>query len=114
MKNIIDIKKNNLKFISSAEMQQFKNFFTGERDAIKELRNKNIATAQKCFRTTDIDEVGDETHNTFFEMLGNFSFNGYYKKQAIELAYELIVKEFKIDYSRITVTIFKGDHNIKQ
>ncbi|OGZ26214.1 MAG: hypothetical protein A3F95_00290 [Candidatus Nealsonbacteria bacterium RIFCSPLOWO2_12_FULL_39_31] len=149
-KNIIDIKKNNLKFISSAEirktfldffkskghkimpssllidkadssvlltsagMQQFKNFFTGERDAIKELRNKNIATAQKCFRTTDIDEVGDETHNTFFEMLGNFSFNGYYKKQAIELAYELIVKEFKIDYSRITVTIFKGDHNIKQ
>ncbi|MEK9147477.1 MAG: alanine--tRNA ligase-related protein [Patescibacteria group bacterium] len=100
--------------LTSAGMQQFKPFFTGVKNAQKELEAVNIATSQKCFRTTDIDEVGDETHNTFFEMLGNFSFGGYYKKEAINYAYELIAQNFEINYSRITITIFNGDDNVKR
>ncbi|NBP57137.1 alanine--tRNA ligase, partial [bacterium] len=72
-----------------------------------------VISVQKCLRVDDIDEVGDETHNTFFEMLGNFSFNypqgegSYFKSEAIRLGYELIAETLgmKIDY----VTIFAGD-----
>jgi alanyl-tRNA synthetase len=100
--------------LTTAGMQQFKPYFTGEADPIKDFGSKNTASVQKSFRTSDIDLVGDETHLTFFEMLGNFSFGGYFKKEAIGWAYEFIVKELglKIDY----VTIFGGgrlsDQNI--
>src|SRR3990167_10504598 len=60
-----------------AGMQQFKPYYTGEKDAEKDFRTKNVVTVQKCIRTSDIDEVGDATHCTFLEMLGNFSFGGY-------------------------------------
>jgi len=96
--------------LTTAGMQQFKKYFTGELDPMKDFGGKNTVSIQKCFRTSDIDEVGDESHLTFFEMLGNFSFGGYWKKEAIEYAYEFIRKEMglEIDY----VSVFKGDKEI--
>lgn len=91
---------------TTAGMQQFKNYYTSPEIA----PSKNIVSIQKCLRTSDIDEVGDESHLTFFEMLGNFSFGGYWKKEAIEMAHEFITKEMglKIDY----VSVFKGKGDI--
>ncbi len=95
--------------LTTAGMQQFKKYYTGELDSIKDFGTKNTTSVQKSFRTSDIDEVGDESHLTFFEMLGNFSFGGYFKKEAIEYAYQFITQELglKISY----VTIFGGSDN---
>ena len=95
---------------TTAGMQQFKPYYTGELDPEKDFGSKNVISIQKSFRTSSIDEVGDDTHGTFFEMLGNFSFGGYWKKEAIAYAYEFITKEMglAIDY----VTIFEGDQNV--
>jgi alanyl-tRNA synthetase len=92
---------------TTAGMQQFKPYYTGIKDAEKDFGNKNVVSVQKCVRTGDIDEVGDDTHLTFFEMLGNFSFGGYWKKEAIEYAYEFITKE--LDLTIDHVSIFKDD-----
>lgn len=92
--------------LTTAGMQQFKKYYTGELDAMKDFGSKNTTSVQKSFRTSDIDEVGDETHLTFFEMLGNFSFGGYWKKKAIELAHEFITKELSLAISYVSV--FKG------
>lgn len=104
--------------ITTAGMQQFKPYYTGERDPFKDIHpnlgkplgSKNTASIQKSFRTSDIDEVGDETHLTFFEMLGNFSFGGYFKEEAIKLAHEFITRELglTIDY----VSVFKGEEGV--
>src|SRR4030042_2413339 len=61
---------------TTAGMQQFKEYFLGKEFPYGE----NVVTSQKCFRTSDIEEVGDESHLTFLEMLGNFSFGGYFKE----------------------------------
>ena len=88
---------------TTAGMQQFKDYYSPRG---KSPYGKNVATCQKCFRTSDIDEVGDERHLTFFEMLGNFSFGGYGKEKAIKLAKEFLDSiNIKIDY----VTVFAGD-----
>jgi len=96
--------------LTTAGMQQFKPYYTGAADAMKDFGSLNTASAQKSFRTSDIDEVGDDTHLTFFEMLGNFSFGGYLKEGAIKFAHEFIAKELglKISY----VTIFQGSHGV--
>ena len=88
---------------TTAGMQQFKLYYTGEKDAEKNFRTKNVVSIQKCIRTSDIDEVGDETHLTFFEMLGNFSFGGYWKKEAIEYAYDFITKELGLTIDHVSV-----------
>ncbi len=95
---------------TTAGMQQFKPYYTGAADAMKDFGSLNTASIQKSMRTSDIDEVGDESHLTFFEMLGNFSFGGYWKKEAIQWAHEFITKEMglKIDY----VTVFGGEDNV--
>ncbi len=75
---------------------------------------KRLVSVQKCIRTTDIDEVGDKTHHTFFEMLGNWSLGDYWKKEAINYSYELLTKEFKIDSKKLVVSCFKGNKNAKK
>ncbi|MCL5406992.1 MAG: alanine--tRNA ligase [Patescibacteria group bacterium] len=90
---------------TTAGMQQFKKFYTSPEAAPA----KNVVTVQPCFRTSDIEEVGDNTHLTFFEMLGNFSFGGYFKKETIEMGYEFLTKELEIDPKRIYCSVFKGD-----
>jgi alanyl-tRNA synthetase len=89
--------------LTTAGMQQFKPYYTGELNALSDFGSKNTASIQKCFRTSDIDEVGDETHLTFFEMLGNFSFGGYFKKEAINYAYEFLTKELNLNIDYVTI-----------
>jgi len=93
---------------TTAGMQQFKRYYLGE----KSPYNNKVATCQKCFRTSDIEEVGDEKHLTFLEMLGNFSFGDYFKKEAIEFAYEFLFKELKLSPKNFYVTVFEGDKNV--
>lgn len=89
-------------------MQQFKPYYLGERSP----HGLNVASCQKCFRTSDIDEAGDESHLTFIEMLGNFSFGGYFKTEAIKLAYEFLFKELKLPLKDAVFTVFEGDQNV--
>lgn len=92
---------------TTAGMQQFKPYYTGAKNPQEDFKTLSTTSSQKCVRTSDIDEVGDDTHLTFFEMLGNFSFGGYWKEEAIEYAHEFVTKELglTIDY----VSIFKDD-----
>jgi alanyl-tRNA synthetase len=94
--------------LTTAGMQQFKKWYSGE-EKPKYLR---AATIQKCVRTGDIEEVGDATHLTFFEMLGNFSFGNYFKKEAIIWGYEFIHDELGVSDERIHFSIFKGDDEV--
>ncbi|MEK7607242.1 MAG: alanine--tRNA ligase [Patescibacteria group bacterium] len=91
---------------TTAGMQQFKKYYTGEADPMKDFHSLNTVSIQKSIRTSDIDEVGDDTHDTFFEMLGNFSFGGYWKEEAIRYAHEFITKEMGLSLSYVTV--FEG------
>ncbi len=90
--------------LTTAGMQQFKPYFLGE----QEPPARRLTTAQKCFRTSDIEEVGDATHDTFFEMLGNFSVGDYFKKEAIAFAWDLLVGEWEIPPERLSITVFGG------
>ena len=98
--------------LTTAGMQQFKPYFTGDKDPMKDFGSRRTASVQKSFRTSDIDEVGDESHLTFFEMLGHFSFGDYFKKETIEWTFELLTKIFGIDKERISASVFKGDQKI--
>ncbi|WP_117191230.1 alanine--tRNA ligase [Rhizobium terrae] len=95
---------------TNAGMVQFKNVFTG----LEKRPYSTAATAQKCVRAggkhNDLDNVGyTARHHTFFEMLGNFSFGDYFKERAIELAWNLITKEFGLDAKRLLVTVYHTD-----
>ncbi|MEK7653678.1 MAG: alanine--tRNA ligase [Patescibacteria group bacterium] len=98
--------------LTTAGMQQFKPYFTGELNAQKDFGSLNTCSVQKCFRTSDIDEVGDKTHLTFFEMLGNFSFGGYFKKEAIHWAYEYVTKVLGVNPELVYVTVFAGEGTV--
>ena len=95
---------------TNAGMVQFKNVFTG----VEKRSYTTAATSQKCVRAggkhNDLDNVGyTARHHTFFEMLGNFSFGDYFKERAIELAWNLITKEYGLDPARLMVTVYHED-----
>jgi len=98
--------------LTTAGMQQFKPYFTGDKDPMKDFGSRQTISIQKSFRTSDIDEVGDESHLTFFEMLGHFSFGSYFKKETIEWTFELLTKIFGINKERISASVFGGDQKI--
>ncbi len=92
---------------TSAGMQQFKPIFMGEQDA----PGDRAVTVQRCFRTTDIEVVGDRSHCTAFEMMGNFSFGDYFKKGAVGMAWELMTEVYQLDRERLHVTIYLDDED---
>ncbi len=94
--------------LTTAGMQQFKPYFMNEQKAPA----PRLTSVQKCFRTSDIDEVGDASHCTFFEMLGNFSVGDYFKNEAIDFGWELLTEHFNIPADRLSITIFGGENSI--
>lgn len=97
---------------TTAGMQPLVPFLMGE----KHPAGTRLVDSQKCIRTDDIEEVGDDTHCTFFEMLGNWSLGDYFKKESIGMSYELLTTAwadggFGIDAERLRVTCFEGDEN---
>ena len=95
--------------LTSAGMVQFKPYFTGE----AEPSNRRATTSQKCFRTPDIEEVGDATHNTLFEMLGNFSFGDYFKSGAVDFAIELMTEGYGIPLEKFSAAIHYTDEETR-
>jgi len=92
---------------TSAGMVQFKDIFWGKR----EPEVNRVTTCQKCFRANDIERVGETWyHHTFFEMLGNFSFGDYFKKGAIELAWEFVTDVLKFDEEHLWASVYKEDN----
>ncbi len=102
---------------TTAGMQQFVPYLTGEKDVLKDFGTRHLFSCQKCFRSDDIEKVGDDTHHTFFEMLGNWSIGqdlkkGYFKKGAIKYALEFFVNVLGLNKDKFWTTIFKGEKNI--
>ena len=95
---------------TSAGMVQFKHYFTGEADP----PNKRLTTSQKCFRTPDIEEVGDATHNTLFEMLGNFSIGDYFKERAVDFAVELMTEGYGIPLEKFAAAVHETDDETRE
>jgi alanyl-tRNA synthetase len=106
----IVVKNDPTLMFTNAGMNQFKDIFLGEAPA----KSPRVADTQRCLRVSgkhnDLEEVGIDTyHHTMFEMLGNWSFGDYFKKEAIEWSWELLTDVYKIDKNRLYVTIFEGD-----
>ncbi len=93
---------------TTAGMHPLVPYLTGQKHPL----GKRLVNVQRCIRTGDIEEVGDDTHLTFFEMLGNWSLGDYWKKEAIKFSYEFLTKELKIDLKKLSVTCFIGENNI--
>lgn len=95
---------------TTAGMHPLVPFLMGE----KHPAGSRLVNSQKCVRTGDIDEVGDNTHHTFFEMLGHWSLGDYFKSEAIEMSYKFFIEYLKLDKNRLAVTVFGGNENAPQ
>jgi len=93
---------------TSAGMQSMIPYFFGA----EHPEGKRIANSQKCFRSEDIEEVGDNRHTTFFEMLGNWSLGDYFKTEQIEFLFEFLVDQLKLDPQRLYISVFAGDESL--
>ena len=91
---------------NTAGMQPLVPYLKGE----SHPEGKRLADVQKCFRTNDLDSIGDTTHHTFFEMLGNWSLGDYFKEEAIAWSLEFLTKHLHIPMERLAVTVFKGNN----
>ncbi|MEE2885426.1 MAG: alanine--tRNA ligase [Chloroflexota bacterium] len=91
--------------LTNAGMVQFKPYFSGDSNP----PNKRLTTAQKAFRTVDIDEVGDSTHLTLFEMLGNFSIGDYFKREAIEFSLKFVTEKLSLSQDDFSATVYLDD-----
>jgi len=96
--------------LTSAGMAQFKAYYLG----LEKPPHPKLTSCQKCFRTTDIEVVGDSQHLTFFEMLGNFSIGDYFKKEAIAWAWEFVTQYLKMPEERLWVTIYLNDDEAEE
>lgn len=90
---------------NSAGMQPLVPYLMGEVHPL----GKRLTNFQKCFRLTDLDSIGDKTHHTFFEMLGNWSLGDYFKKEAINWSFEFLTEHLKIPVEKLAVTVFRGN-----
>ena len=93
---------------NTAGMQPLVPYLMGERHPY----GKRLCDYQKCVRTNDLEEVGDTTHHTFFEMLGNWSLGDYFKKESIDYSFEFLTKVLNIPVERLAVTVFEGNDKI--
>lgn len=89
-------------------MQQMMPYLLGEKNPL----GTRIADSQKCFRAQDVEDVGDNRHTTFFEMLGNWSFGDYFKKEQISWIFSFLIDELKLDPKRIYITCFRGSSDL--
>ena len=96
--------------LTIAGMNQFKPYFSGQQTPPRQ----RLTSAQKCFRTPDIDIVGDATHNTLFEMLGNFSIGDYFKNEAIEYALEFLTGKLNLPEEKFYITIHHTDDEAQE
>ncbi len=93
---------------NTAGMQPLIPYLMGQKHPLGDM----LCDYQKCMRTTDLDEVGDKTHHTFFEMLGNWSLGAYFKKESITWSFEFLTKALEIPVNRLGVTVFGGDDKV--
>ncbi len=93
---------------NTAGMQPLVPYLLGK----KHPEGTRLCDYQKCVRLTDLDEIGDKTHHTFFEMLGNWSLGDYFKKESIEFSFEFLTRELNIPIEKLAVTVFEGNSDI--